>query len=126
MARASGDLKSKVNRADAEVARLVVDNAQNRAGGEGRQAARAAASLRASRTAVTGGGSRLAWFAGAEFGALRYGQFKRWRGNQPSDAFSGGAGYFLFPSIRDSEREILQTFRDALMDAVGPAFKRER
>lgn len=124
--RAGPEMKNKVKAVNKSVAQLVVDRAQGTAGGVGRQAAKAAASLRASNTVgaaqVRGGSARLPWFAGAEFGAKRYKQFQEWRGNQSANVFEGGAGYFLFPSIRANREEILTKFRDGALEAVRPAF----
>lgn len=55
---------------------------------------------------------------GAEFGGGRRPttrQFSPWRGN------STGAGYFLWPTVRDESAEIMDRYGDALMDAVDDA-----
>lgn len=52
---------------------------------------------------------------GAEFGGGRRRttrQFAPWRGN------GEGAGYFLFPTVRDMEDEVLERYGDAVMRAV--------
>lgn len=49
---------------------------------------------------------------GAEFGASNYRQFNPWRGNK------GRAGYFLWPAVRDDARYIMDTYADALDDAL--------
>lgn len=122
--RANAESKAAVKAVNKSVAELVVEKAKGAA--EGRQAVKAAASLRAANTVgaaqVKGGSARLPWFKGAEFGSKRYKQFKPWRGNQSVNAFEGGAGYFLYPSIRASKNEILSKFRDSALDAIRPAF----
>lgn len=57
---------------------------------------------------VAGGGPRYPMFAGAEFGAKQYHQFKTWRGN------GDDAGYFLFPTIRRDEPEIVRKYEAGL------------
>lgn len=55
---------------------------------------------------------------GAEFGGgskPRTRQFERWRGSGP------GSGYFLFPTVRDDEDQIMERYGDALMKAVDKA-----
>lgn len=52
---------------------------------------------------------------GAEFGGGKRPttrQFNRWRGN------STGAGYFLWPTVRDNNADILDTYSDALREAL--------
>lgn len=116
-----------------EVASRVVVWAQARAGGLGAMQVRAAGSLRASRTQaraqVAGGGARVPFFAGAEFGAGQnqprrtsrgtvtgWNQFQPWRGNGPD------AGYFLYPAIRDHNTEIVQTYSEAMAELGRRAF----
>jgi hypothetical protein len=55
--------------------------------------------------------SNVMW--GAEFGADRYTQFLPWRGNKE------GAGYFLWPAIRDLGPVIRREYSDALLDALN-------
>lgn len=61
---------------------------------------------------------------GAEFGALAYPQFSKWRGNQWT-AGSGpksGVGYAVFPTIREMTPEIRDTYGDRIMDAMRAGF----
>lgn len=108
---------------------IVVKGAQERASTPLEQ--RAAETLRASMIA-TGGAVRFgAGFPaafGAEFGAFRnqnrtgpsgrnytgLNQFQPWRGS------SGGAGYFLWPTIRDEAERIVETYATEL----GPLWRR--
>jgi len=62
---------------------------------------------------------------GQEFGAFRFSQFLPWRGNASESTWldSGGAGYALFPTIRDQKEQILAEYLDqvdqGLREAVG-------
>lgn len=118
--------------ANYEVARIVVAGAQGRASTPMQRGA--AASLKPSRQAaraqVTGGGARVPYFGGAEFGAqqnqLRLGpsgrtyrglnQFSAWRGSDMS------AGYFLYPAIRDLTDRIVEIYGDAIEQLTKQAF----
>lgn len=53
---------------------------------------------------------------GAEFGALQYPQFPRWRGNDE------GAGYAVWPTIRAESDRIKATYIDHLETAIRKAF----
>jgi len=50
---------------------------------------------------------------GAEFGALQWLQFQPWRGNDE------GAGYFLWPAVRDNADWIDERYGEALDDAIA-------
>lgn len=81
---------------------------------------RAAQSLKAgrgaSRATISGGGAQTPFFGGAEFGSIQYTQFEPWRGNDRS------AGYFLYPTIRNSTDEIVEMYGDALEKITARAF----
>lgn len=49
---------------------------------------------------------------GAEFGALAYTQFEPWRGSD------NGAGYFLWPAVRERNEWIQDRYSEALDDAL--------
>jgi hypothetical protein len=49
---------------------------------------------------------------GAEFGALRFKQFKPWLGNGP------GAGYFIYPTIRADADRIADEYEGAMDDLI--------
>ena len=117
--------------ANFRVAELVTREAQGRASTRMEQAA--AASLRPSRQAaraqVTGGGASVPFFGGAEFGAGRnqlrntrrgvmrgWNQFKPWRGN------GSGAGYFLYPAIRDATDNVVEIYGTEIDKIMREAF----
>jgi hypothetical protein len=119
--------------ANMAVAELVVRSAQQRAAGMGRMENRAAQSLKparqANRAAVHGGGPKTPFFGGAEFGAGQnqqrstphgvvtgWNQFEPWRGN------GQGAGYFLYPAIRDDTAKIVDMYGDAIERITAKAF----
>ena len=71
----------------------------------------------ATRASVVIGSEREPWTLGAEFGAKRFKQFQRWKGNQWRNAIGdqwGGAdpqvGYFLHPAIDDTRSEFLEEY----------------
>lgn len=109
---AQGELRD----ASRVVANIVADDARANAYALGGVAAKVAPSIRASagvRSAGVGfGGAAFPFAGGAEFGSLRYKQFKPWRGNQ-SDA-----GYFVYPSIRSNSERIAEEFADAVDDLL--------
>lgn len=173
-------LEADLKDANHRVAQLVVLRARIRAASQGRLAAKAAETLKASRSGVRAevsfGGREAPFAGGAEFGAYRnklrlkkntggrayivrketareiaratariesqtrmrhetvkkgsaggvavrvtgqirgWNQFKEWRGNKP------GAGYFLFPTIRDSAAEIVEIYGDELDRITRKAF----
>jgi hypothetical protein len=113
-------LSDELKDANYDVASHVVTLAKARATGVSKQAARAAESLRASRTAARAqvllGSGRIRFAFGAEFGSSRFKQFPAWRGNGTD------AGYFLYPTIRDEIPEIVETYGDAIERITAKAF----
>lgn len=107
-----GEFPNSVRQANKSVAEDVRTVAFSRALALGGVAAHVAPSLRAvagARSAgVAGGGARYPMFGGAEFGSIRYKQFKPWRGNKSN------AGYFLYPAIRAEAPRITQEYLDEL------------
>jgi hypothetical protein len=116
-----------------QVADRVTRWAQARAATVGPMQMRAAGSLRASRTQaraqVTGGGAKVPFFGGAEFGAaqnrprstrrgmrLGWNQFHPWRGSGVD------AGYFLYPAIRSHNTEIVRMYGDGIEELSRRAF----
>ena len=85
-------------------------------------AAKTAPSIRSlaqqTRAQVSLGGGAYPFAMGAEFGSVRYRQFKPWRGS------NADAGYFLYPTIRSMGQsgEIERLYMDAVEDAVKGAF----
>jgi len=102
----------------------VVTVAQGQAQGAGRQAAKAATSLRAygsDTPTVALGSAGIAFAMGAEFGggrSIRTHQFPPWRGNGKA------AGYFLFPTVRNLHDWITKEYLDALDAALAKAASR--
>lgn len=115
--------------------RVVIPAARGRAASLGRLFIRAADTLRATTTAAGAAlryGGGFGGAMGAEFGADRnqerlvrvagggttyrkgWNQFRPWRGN------SDTAGYFLFPTIRDDEADIIAGYESEL----EPLFRR--
>jgi hypothetical protein len=127
------DLVDDLKDANLDVAQVVVTAAQAKAAGQGPMQRTAAATLKpsrqAARAAVTGGSNSLPFFAGAEFGAgqdvprntargtvMGWNQFDVWRGS------GDGAGYFLYPAIRDKTDEIVEMYGDAIEKITAGAF----
>lgn len=97
-----------------EIAQDVADQARGLAQSLGGVAAHVAPSIKASAGAksagVAFGGPAWPMAGGAEFGALNYPQFQPWRGN------SNGAGYFVYPTIRDMADEITDRYLEHFDD----------
>lgn len=125
---------SLLKEANVRVANYVIAKAQARAAGIGRMQHKAALSMRAgrqqARATIIGGGSRMPYFFGAEFGAYPnvprtrnnrqfqgFNQFERWK--QPG---GGRTGYFLFPTMRDETRRIIDMYGDELDQIAKQAF----
>ena len=105
---AQGDLKE----ASRKVAEFVASDAKAAAYSLGGVAAHVAPSIGrvggVSSAGVAFGGARYPMAGGAEFGSIRYKQFKPWRGN------SSSAGLFVYPSIRRDADRIETEYRDAI------------
>lgn len=114
-----------LRQANYDLASEVVRRSKLRAHMAGRQAASAARSLRARRSTnqamVVGGGARMPYFFGAEFGAKQYTRFPRWRGNQ-FGGWEGGPGYFLHPTLRAEARPLIDEYMDRLQELASEAF----
>ncbi|MGV9360641.1 hypothetical protein [Amycolatopsis sp. NPDC003731] len=113
-------------RVNKEVAKYVVQVAKEKANELGGVFRKSAPALSAS-----GSGSAVAVFLkktsrpyafGAEFGSKRYKQFHEWRGNPLVNAFDGGPGYFLYPSIRSHRARIEEKWMDSV-EALLKIFK---
>jgi hypothetical protein len=117
--KVEGGTPNALRETNKKVAEKVAQSARSNASGLGGVAAHVAPSLRATAGAtsagVSGGGAAFPMFGGAEFGALRYPQFKPWRGS------GSDAGYFLFPAIRDEAPHIEDEYREALEDLIRKA-----
>lgn len=129
------DATARLRDASKDIASKIATDAQRRANAEGGIAAIVAPTIRASRDRVPvvrmGGSQKLpesgdGWehgrdgsrqtigdiIWGAEFGALAYTQFEPWRGNDT------GAGYFLWPAVRQDSDWIQDRYSAALDDAL--------
>jgi hypothetical protein len=108
------DALAGIKAANRDIGLMVVAAAKTRAFGVSRMAASAAQTLRATNTAgyagVRLGSAAKPFAAGAEFGSIRYRQFKPWRGS--------GAGYFLYPTVRDKTPEIINQYADAIVSVL--------
>lgn len=111
-------LTDQLKDANKAVADLVVQRAQAKA--STRMERRAAGSLRSARQAaravVKGGSASVPFFGGAEFGSLRYTQFRPWTGSNSQ------SGYFLYPAIRESTDDIVELYGDEVMKISAKAF----
>ena len=125
---------SLLKEANTRVANYVIAKAQAKAAGVGRMQHKAALSMRAgkqqARATIIGGGAKMPYFFGAEFGAypgvrrtrnnrnfVGFNQFERWK--RPGN---GNAGYFLFPTMRDESRKIIDMYGDELDKIAATAF----
>lgn len=126
--RKSTDLLPKeVGAANAEAAEVVLSAARKNASALGGVAAKVIRSngLRPSKAAaavkVILGSESVPYAIGAEYGSIRYKQFKEWRGNQWTPD-QGSVGYFLHPAIRDTREEFIETYADIIMRLTRKAF----
>ena len=122
--------------ANYRVASMVVEKAQARASSIGPMQAKAAASLKPgrqqARAVVSGGGARVPFFYGAEFGAYRglrrtardsgrsfigHNQFLPWK--KPGN---GNTGYFLFPTMKAETQNIIDMYGKELDKIAKDAF----
>lgn len=117
--RLESGFPDELKAANREAADMVATASKGRAASLGGVAAHVAPSIgsRAGATSagVAFGGAAWPMAGGAEFGAIRYTQFKPWRGNGP------GAGYFVYPSIRDNSERITETYTDRVDDLIRRA-----
>lgn len=108
----SREAAKELRTANKTVATFVSEDARAAAYSIGGVAAHVAPSIRASAGAqfagVAFGGPGWEMAGGAEFGSLRFKQFKPWRGN------GSDAGYFLYPAIRQDAARITTEYVHAL------------
>jgi hypothetical protein len=111
-------LTEELKDANKAVADLVVQRAKAKA--STRMERRAAESLRSSRQAaraqVVGGSAKVPFFGGAEFGSLRFNQFRPWTGSNSQ------SGYFLYPAIRESTDDIVDMYGIEIEKISAKAF----
>jgi hypothetical protein len=119
--------------ANIEVAQLVVDKAKPRMAALSAMGVKAASTLRASRSEVAArlmlGSHAVPYAQGVEFGAdrnvprqLRNRTIVGWRQFQPWRGSGRGAGYALYPTIRDNEPKIVDTYGDMIDQIMRDAF----
>lgn len=110
------EIQRELKATNLDVAGMVADDARAIAYGLGGVAAKTAPSIKASGTqlgaGVGFGGAAYPFAGGAEFGSLRFTQFKPWRGN------SSDAGYFAYPAIRQDADQIEETYVDRIDDLM--------
>lgn len=106
--------------ASRKVAGFVASDASAAARSLGGVAAHVAPSITAvggvSNAGVAFGGSAYPMAGGAEFGSMRFKQFKPWRGSGHE------AGYFVYPSIRRDEDRIVTEYTDAVEQVISRNF----
>lgn len=114
------DAQKELKDASKRVAAFVADDARAAAYSIGGVAAHVAPSIKptggVAGAGVAMGGASYPMAGGAEFGSYKYKQFKPWRGN------STGAGYFLYPTIRENADRIQTEFTDAVDDIIKRRF----
>lgn len=114
------DAQKELREASRRVARFVADDARAAALSIGGVAAHVAPSIKpvggVSGAGVALGGAAYPMAGGAEFGSLRFKQFKPWRGN------GSDAGYFVYPAIRADADRIETEFTDAVDDIIKRRF----
>lgn len=114
------DAQKELRDASKRVATFVANDARSAAQSIGGVAAHVAPSIKpvggVSGAGVAMGGAAYPMAGGAEFGSLRFKQFKPWRGN------GSDAGYFLYPSIRRDADRIQTEFTDAVDDIIKRRF----
>lgn len=122
--KAMGDVESsrEVRAAGKEAATHIAGEASGNATSLGGVAAHVAPSVGVSAGAasagVSFGGSAYPMAAGAEFGGRgrpTTQQFQPWRGSGP------GAGYFVYPAIRDNVDAIVEPYEDAVQQIARKA-----
>lgn len=113
-----------------KVAEMIVERTKPKMS---KRSTRSAASLKAAKTGnaafVRGGGKTAPMFGGVEFGAYPnlprrvargtvkgWNQFQEWRGNGSS------AGYFLYDTVRASEKDVIEMYRDGMIEIARDAF----
>lgn len=114
------EAQKELKDASRRVADFVAKDAASAAHSIGGVAAHVAPSIKpvggVSGAGVAFGGASYPMAGGAEFGSLRFHQFKPWRGN------SSDAGYFVYPSIRQDADRIETEFADAVDDIIKRRF----
>lgn len=110
------EFQKELKEAGMAVASSVAADAKGHAMSLGGVAAKTAPSIRAAAgftsAGVGFGGSGYPFAMGAEFGSVRFKQFKPWRGS------GSDAGYFVFQSIRDNADNIGEEYLAVVDDVL--------
>lgn len=108
----SKDAQKELTKANKAIAEFVAEDARGAAHSLGGVAAHVAPSIKATGgttwAGVGIGGPAYPMAGGAEFGSLKFKQFKPWRGN------NSDAGYFLYPAIRQDADRIEHEHTEAM------------
>jgi hypothetical protein len=114
------EAQKELKEASRKVADFVAKDAASAARTIGGVAAHVAPSIKpvggVSGAGVGFGGAAYPMAGGAEFGSIRFKQFKQWRGN------SSDAGYFVYPAIRQDADRIETEFIEAIDDIIKRRF----
>lgn len=113
-------LPRELTAANKAAAEFIAGRARSRASGLGGVAAKTAPSIRAAaeqrRSKINLGGDNAPWALGAEFGG---------RGRPTTQQFQphrGREGYFLYPTIRDTEAEFMDVYERCIDQVMRAAF----
>jgi hypothetical protein len=115
-----GEATDAIKQANQDAAQLIIDKSSPLMR-RTRMGAKIAKTFRAARIAneskVTLGSNAAPFGFGMEFGAKRFHQFMPWTGN------GDNAGYFIFPTIRRSEDEIVALYAKRINDIFDQVFE---
>jgi hypothetical protein len=123
--RKAGDgLDKELGKAFQQIAKMVAEGATSKAQSLGGVAAKAASealktSKSSAQVAIKLATSSIPYAMGAEFGGGRRAttqQFQPWKGNGPE------AGYFVYPTIRDMQPQIIEAYQAAVGKVTEKAF----
>lgn len=110
------EVQAELKAANVEVGDMVAEDARSIAYDLGGVAAKVAPSIGSTRTqagaGVSFGGVAYPFAGGAEFGSYRYKQFRPWRGS------GEGAGYMVYPAIRQDSDKIANTYMERIDDLM--------
>jgi hypothetical protein len=65
----------------------------------------------------SGGGNTQQLWGGYEFGSIKFTNFPRWSGRNPSGG-AGSRGWFIFPTLRAEQPHIVDEWRDSFSKIV--------
>lgn len=128
LAAVGDDIDDALPEAHVRAADEIVDAGRSKArglGGVNRKAAPSITSAAAGEHAtITISASSHPYALGAELGAVRWKQFRPWKGNDWSEPESLSIGYALHPALRDyvASGQYLSVFEDLVDDATDGAY----